>query len=264
MEMILDPEACYAKLVINNFLRIQTMPRFLARPTALFALALLLCLLSSRAIAQGGENTPASLPTRQPLELRLNLAAISIGTEFQLFEGTPLTLMLEAGTMHGAFDLTIGALGIASDVFDSNGNPYPFLLKLRGEARLYHNWARRTRLGRKTDRFNGNYFALGYLIRGVANARETVIDYSLLPVGQGFYGPIYPAREVRGSYDGFLHLSYGIQRTFGNNQRWFYDFQFGYSYWVSQWYGSERIYINNTNELRLGINLRAAVGIRLR
>ena len=219
--------------------------------------ALGLLALAPRALGQG-DLSPAPLPARQPLALRLNLSALSVGTEFQPLARTPITLMVEAGTMHGAFDLLLGVNDLVADVSRS---PYPFFLKARVDARYYHNWSRRARLGRRIDSFSGNYISFGYILTGQQNGWNTVSEQLDIPTIGGW--PVYTVTRYKGSYEGYLTLGYGLQRTFGRTGRWFYDFQAGVAYQVTEIWGNTRIRLR-ADDYRLIPNMRAAIGLRLR
>jgi hypothetical protein len=226
-------------------------------PTRFVFLLLVASLAASAATAQTDAPPAPAATSNNPVTVRLNLAAIGIGAELRPFRNAPISLLAEVGTLHGAFDFTLGAYGLANN--DYQYKPYPFLLKARGELRVYHNWGRRQRLGRNTNYFSGNYVTFGYLVLGQANSKETIADF--IPLSPPSFG-FYRFREVTGRYDGYLQLSYGIQRSFGRNNRWFYDFQLGYTYWVSVWVGGESFPLTNRDD-RFFFNARAALGIRL-
>ncbi len=218
---------------------------------------ILLLLSASLLSAQSPTQTTPSADFAQRMALRLNLSALSVGLEVQPIRKAPISLMAEVGTLHGAYDLTLGAVNLANNQFKAN-DPYPFLVKARTEVRVYHNWSRRQRLQRSIDHFSGNYITFGYLMMGEANERNTSVE-----VTSGPFGPQYSFRETRGAYLGYLQLSYGIQRTFGPTKRWFYDFQLGYSYLASEWRGDSSIDLSGRIN-RFSFNARAAIGLRLR
>jgi hypothetical protein len=224
-------------------------------PTRFVSLLIVASLAASVASAQTDAPAAPAAPTSKALTVRLNLTAIGIGAELRPFRNAPISLLAEVGTMHGAFDFTAGAIRLANS--SGYSDPYPFLVKARAEVRVYHNIARRQRLNRNTFYFSGNYVTFGYLVLGQTNSRELIVDNSKPYIG--FWPPL---KEVRGRYDGVLQLSYGIQRSFGRNNRWFYDFQLGYTYWVSLWLGGETQLLTNRDD-RFFFNARAALGIRL-
>jgi hypothetical protein len=226
-------------------------------PTRFVSLLIVASLAASVASAQTDAPAAPAAPTSKALTVRLNLAAIGIGAELRPFRNAPISLLAEVGTLHGAFDFTLGAYGLANN--DYQYEPYPFLIKVRTELRVYHNIARRQRLNRNTNYFSGNYITFGYLMIGQTNSKETQLEY--IPTSPPFYG-YYRVYEANGRYNGYLQLSYGIQRSFGRNNRWFYDFQLGYSYLISKRVGDYNYEVVNRTD-RFFFNARAALGIRL-
>lgn len=219
-------------------------------------LALLLVSANSL-LAQSPVQTTSSADFAQRMALRLNLSALSVGLEVQPIRKAPLTLMAEVGSLHGTLDLVFAITGTALGAdtpFGASSYFFP-LLKGRIEARYYTNLNRRLRLGKTTDYFSGNYVSAGFQFMGSPSDRKTigVFDNN---------GALLGSETNYGNYYGFVHLGYGLQRSFGRNQRWFYDVQAGGQYLVYRYeYGVSGI---NASASRLLPQVRFGLGLRLR